>query len=284
MSYEPVRPYSDGAGEFVVRRKEHVRLGAGQGLGDTLVVFVTEEDADVVSAVGVVPVDELLVGDVCQTAVADADDTVLGSELSVEGVRHAVRASLVDTYGVVRREGEVVGETDLEEARSGELVGRRLAHAEVGVRQSVRTGEYRTAHAAVQTCTVVIACDAQVIDHDVAFGVTHVHRIDGSHTGSGSEDVARRCGTAFAGVAVLVFGGDCELRDVSCIPENTYIVYMNEACKMFDTIVQSNVPANYGNKYEVLRVLEEAVRYGGNPEVQVRHIRNIERMLEKNAR
>lgn len=84
--------------------------------------------------------------------------------------------------------------------------------------------------------------------------------------------------------SVIVFGGDCELRDVSCIPENTYIVYMNEACKMFDTIVQSNVPANYGNKYEVLRVLEEAVRYGGNPEVQVRHIRNIERMLEKNAR
>lgn len=82
--------------------------------------------------------------------------------------------------------------------------------------------------------------------------------------------------------SVIVFGGNCELRDVSCIPENTYIVYMNEACKMFDTIVQNNVPANYRDKYEVLRVLEEAVRYGGNPEVQVRHIRNIERMLEKN--
>ena len=82
--------------------------------------------------------------------------------------------------------------------------------------------------------------------------------------------------------SVIVFGGNCELRDVSCIPENTYIVYMNEACKMFDTIVQSNVPANYGNKYEVLRVLEEAVHYGGNPEVQMQHIRNIERMLEKN--
>ncbi len=84
--------------------------------------------------------------------------------------------------------------------------------------------------------------------------------------------------------SVIVFGGNCELRDVSCIPENTYIVYMNEACKMFDTIVRHNAPAHYGNKYEVLRVLEEAVHYGGNPEVQVRHIRNIERMLEKNAR
>lgn len=84
--------------------------------------------------------------------------------------------------------------------------------------------------------------------------------------------------------SVIVFGGDCELRDVGCLPENTYAVYMDEACRMFDTIVQRNAPAHYGNKYEVLRVLEEAVRYGGNPEVQVRHIRNIERMLEKNAR
>lgn len=84
--------------------------------------------------------------------------------------------------------------------------------------------------------------------------------------------------------SVIVFGGDCELRDVGCLPENTYVVYMNEACKMLDTIVQHNVPANYGNKYEVLRVLEEAVHYGGNPEVQAQHIKNIERMLEKNVR
>lgn len=84
--------------------------------------------------------------------------------------------------------------------------------------------------------------------------------------------------------SVIVFGGNCELRDVSYIPEDTYIVYMNEVCKMFDMIVQNNVPANYRDKYEVLRVLEEAVHYGGNPEVQAQHIRNIERMLEKNAR
>lgn len=84
--------------------------------------------------------------------------------------------------------------------------------------------------------------------------------------------------------SVIVFGGNCELRDVSCLPENTYVVYINEACKMFDTIVQHNVPANYGDKYEVLRILGETVYYGGNPEVQMQHIRNIERMLEKNIR
>lgn len=54
--------------------------------------------------------------------------------------------------------------------------------------------------------------------------------------------------------------------------------------KLFDTIVQRNVPANCGDKYEVLRILEEAVYYGENPEVQMQHVRNIERMLEKNIR
>jgi len=84
--------------------------------------------------------------------------------------------------------------------------------------------------------------------------------------------------------SVIVFGGNCELRDVSCLPEDTYVVYMNEACKMLDMIVQHHVPANYGDKYEVVRILREAVCYGGNPEVQMQHVRNIERMLEKNIR
>lgn len=84
--------------------------------------------------------------------------------------------------------------------------------------------------------------------------------------------------------SVIVFGGNCVLRNVGYIPEDTYIVYMNEACKMFDMIVKHNIPANYGNKYEVLRILEEAVHYGGNSEVQMQHIRNIERMLEENVR
>lgn len=102
------------------------------------------------------------------------------------------------------------------------------------------------------------------------------------HIGALKQRLARCADVPY--FSVIVFGGDCELRDVGCLPENTYVVYMNEACKILDTIVQRNVPAHYGDKYEVLRVLEEAVRYGGNPEIQVRHIRNIERMLEKNVR
>lgn len=81
--------------------------------------------------------------------------------------------------------------------------------------------------------------------------------------------------------SVIVFGGNCELRDVSCLPEDTYVVYMNEACKVFDMIVQHHVPANYGDKYELLQILEEAVNYGGNPEVQMQHIQYIHQMLER---
>jgi len=82
--------------------------------------------------------------------------------------------------------------------------------------------------------------------------------------------------------SVIVFSDNCRLLDVSLIPENTYLVYMEEVCELFDAILKNNVPANYGNKHEVVRILREAVCYGGNPEVQMRHIQHIRQMLERN--
>lgn len=45
--------------------------------------------------------------------------------------------------------------------------------------------------------------------------------------------------------------------------------------------MDNNEPAQYTDKNKVVRLLQEAVQNGGNPETQTRHIENIKDMLGK---
>ena len=65
---------------------------------------------------------------------------------------------------------------------------------------SIGVAENRTFQAGVVTRAVVVASVAEFIDHDIAGSVTDIKRIDGSDTGSGSEDVTGRGGVSFLAV------------------------------------------------------------------------------------
>lgn len=80
--------------------------------------------------------------------------------------------------------------------------------------------------------------------------------------------------------SVVVFYGDCDLKGISFVPEGTFVV---KPSRLFDVvdIIRNYAPANYTDKSEVLRVLSQAVRNGDNPDVRVRHIRNVNDMLGK---
>lgn len=81
--------------------------------------------------------------------------------------------------------------------------------------------------------------------------------------------------------SVIVFYGDCELRDVSFIPDGTYLTYPKRVIDVINTIVNENEPAVYFDKHAVVNVLKKAVENGDDMEIQNKHIQNLKDMLGK---
>lgn len=80
--------------------------------------------------------------------------------------------------------------------------------------------------------------------------------------------------------SVVVFDGDCELRDISFIPEGTFVVRMERVLEVM-RIIQAKEPAPYTDKHEVIRVLREAVENGADKRTEQQHADKIKDMLGK---
>lgn len=81
--------------------------------------------------------------------------------------------------------------------------------------------------------------------------------------------------------SVVVFFGDCEFKDISFIPEGTFIVKSKRVSKVLKIITKNNEPALYTDKNEIVRILYKAVFNGENVETQKQHVENITDMLGK---
>jgi hypothetical protein len=79
--------------------------------------------------------------------------------------------------------------------------------------------------------------------------------------------------------SIIVFYGNCELKDVSFIPDRTYLVYPERVLNIIDIIFNNNDIANFSDKWEVIRILKDAVQNGDNEEIKIKHIENINEML-----
>lgn len=79
--------------------------------------------------------------------------------------------------------------------------------------------------------------------------------------------------------SVVVFFGDCEFRDVSFIPNNTFLTKSPRAIDVVKKIIRENEPANYKSKRDVVNILAAAVENGNNQEISEKHIKNIKDML-----
>jgi len=78
--------------------------------------------------------------------------------------------------------------------------------------------------------------------------------------------------------SVVVFFGNCVLKDVSFIPDGTYLVKPYRVIEVLNVIL-NNKPAPYTDKHEVIKILSEAVHNGENKEIKSQHIENIKDML-----
>lgn len=80
--------------------------------------------------------------------------------------------------------------------------------------------------------------------------------------------------------SVIVFDGDCELRDVSFVPDGTFVVRAERILEVM-RIIQAKEPAPYTDKHEVIRVLREAVENGVHKEAEQQHIEKVTDLLGK---
>ena len=78
--------------------------------------------------------------------------------------------------------------------------------------------------------------------------------------------------------SVVVFDGDCELRDISFIPDGTFVIKPYRLSEVLDMIFESPA-AEYTDKLEVMRILKKAVDNGNNTDNQEKHVYNIRDML-----
>ena len=81
----------------------------------------------------------------------------------------------------------------------------------------------------------------------------------------------------FAGLPifnVVLFAGNCNLKDVSYHSDNTFVGY---ACQVMSVLksIEKLGNANYTDKKEVARILNGAVRNGGIPEIVSAHLDSV---------
>lgn len=79
--------------------------------------------------------------------------------------------------------------------------------------------------------------------------------------------------------SVIVFYGDCVLKDINFIPNETFVIKSDRVLEVTKIIMTSNKAFSYTNQQELLRILNEAVKNGEDLKIQTQHSENIRNML-----
>lgn len=78
--------------------------------------------------------------------------------------------------------------------------------------------------------------------------------------------------------SIIVFFGNCSLKEINKIPENTFVIKSDYVEELLDKILNDNIIANYTNKFEIIELLTLAVKNGDNKEIVLRHSENLKKM------
>lgn len=81
--------------------------------------------------------------------------------------------------------------------------------------------------------------------------------------------------------SVIVFYGDCILRNIDVIDENTFVVKQTKVLEVIEMILENFNSADYSNKHEIIKVLGEAAENGKDANVRKKHVQNIRNMLQE---
>lgn len=77
--------------------------------------------------------------------------------------------------------------------------------------------------------------------------------------------------------SVIVFDGDCELKNINFVPPNTYVTKPDYVTDIVHRISIEHPHVQYDDG--LLRLLKQAVSYGDDPTIRAKHVENIRDML-----
>ena len=95
------------------------------------------------------------------------------------------------------------------------------------------------------------------------------------------DELRKKLGEDVPFFSIIVFYGNSELKDISFIPQGTFITKWYRVNEIVSGILKFNLPAKYKDKQKVIKVLEEAVKTGAIKGTDVEHITNIKDMIGK---
>ncbi len=81
--------------------------------------------------------------------------------------------------------------------------------------------------------------------------------------------------------SIIVFYGDCRLKEINYVPKGTFIVKPHRILEALNSIKANNEQAPYENKQEVVDTLKGAVLNGANKDYHKQHIDNIKNIVGK---
>ncbi len=79
--------------------------------------------------------------------------------------------------------------------------------------------------------------------------------------------------------SVIVFYGECELKEITYVPQGTFIVKSHRIFDVLKHIKKNNEAAAYTNKREIVDLLAQAVRNGEHLDKQERHVQDVHELL-----
>jgi len=77
--------------------------------------------------------------------------------------------------------------------------------------------------------------------------------------------------------SLIVFYGDCVLKDLSLIPSETSIVKSDDVIVTIKNLIQTGKELTYTNLAEIEAILFESVNHGEDRDIRLQHAENIQK-------
>jgi hypothetical protein len=75
--------------------------------------------------------------------------------------------------------------------------------------------------------------------------------------------------------SIIVFYGNCVLRDISIIPDRTFVIKPSKLSKLMRLIIANNFPQSYICEDGIVDILQTAVANGADKAIRRQHIKNV---------
>lgn len=79
--------------------------------------------------------------------------------------------------------------------------------------------------------------------------------------------------------SIAIFYGNCELKEITYVPKNTFVTKSHRVLDVLKVIRESNVEAPYTNKKEIVNTLKQAIINGNNKNNIQQHIEDVKDLL-----